>query len=119
MEGLCELKQTGTVQVFSDSIHLFKLAVVVAIVAQLLSRVWLFATLCPIARQAPPSSTVSQNFFKFMSTELVMRFNHRIPCFPLLLLLSIFPSIKVFSNESALQTRWPVLYLQLQQQYFQ
>ena len=54
------------------------------------------------ARQAPLSFTISQSFFKLMSIESVMPSNHLILCLPLLLLPSIFPSIKVFSNESTL-----------------
>ena len=49
----------------------------------------------------------SQSLLKFMSIELVMLSNHLIVCHPLLLLPSIFPSIRVFSNESALHSRWP------------
>ena len=51
--------------------------------------------------------TISQSLIKFMSTESVMPSNHRILYRPLLLLLSIFPRIRVFSNESALPIRWP------------
>ena len=70
---------------------------------QLLSHVQLFATPWTAARQASLSSfTVSQSLLKFMSIELVMLSNHLILCCPLLFLPSIFPSIKVFSNESAL-----------------
>ena len=53
------------------------------------------------------SITNSQNLLKLMSIKLVMPSNHLILCFSLLLLSSIFPSIKVFSNESALSIRWP------------
>ena len=53
------------------------------------------------------SITNSQSFFKLMSIELVMPSNHLILCHPLLLLPSIFPSIRVFSNESVLCIRWP------------
>ena len=59
------------------------------------------------ALQAFLSSTISQSLFKFMSIELVMLSNHLILCHPLLLLPSIFLSIKVFSNESAIRIRWP------------
>ena len=59
------------------------------------------------AGQAPLSSTISQSLLKFMSFELVMLSNHLILCCPLLLPASIFPSIKVFSNEPALCIRWP------------
>ena len=74
---------------------------------QLLSRVRLFATPWSAARQASLSVTNSQSLLKLMSIELVMPSNHLILCHPLLLLPSIFPSIKVFSNESALHIRWP------------
>ena len=59
------------------------------------------------ARQASLSITNSRSFLKLMSVELVMPSNHLILCCPLLLLPSIFPSIRVFSNESALLIRWP------------
>ena len=74
---------------------------------QLLSRVRLFATLWTAACQASLSITNSQSLLKLMSTELVMPSSHLILCHPLLLLPSIFPSIRVFSNESALSIRWP------------
>ena len=74
---------------------------------QLLSHVWLFATPWTTARQASLSITNSQSLPKPMSIELVMPSNHLILCHPLLLLPSIFPSIRVFSNESALYIRWP------------
>ena len=57
--------------------------------------------------QGPLSSTISQSLLKFMSVESVMLFNHLILCCPLLLLPSIVPSIRVFSNESAVCIRWP------------
>ena len=60
-----------------------------------------------VARQSPLSSTISQSLFKLMSIELVMSSNHLVLCYPLFLLPSIFPSIRVFSNELALQIRWP------------
>ena len=59
------------------------------------------------ACQAFLSITNSQNFLKLMFIKSVMPSNHLILCHPLLLLLSIFPSIRVFSNESALRIRWP------------
>ena len=74
---------------------------------QLLSRVWLFATLWTAARQASLSITNSRSPPKPTSIELVMPSNHLILCCPFLLLPSIFPSIRVFSNESALCIRWP------------
>ena len=59
------------------------------------------------ARQASLSFTISWSLLKFMSIELMMLSNHLFLCHPLLLLPSIFPSIRVFSNESALRIRWP------------
>ena len=59
------------------------------------------------AHQASLSITNSQSLLKLMSIELVMPSNHLILCQPLLLLPSIFPSIRVFSNESVLRIRWP------------
>ena len=73
---------------------------------QSLSRVQLFATPWTIARQASLSITNSRSPPKPMSIESVMPSNHLILCRPLLLLPSIFPSIRVFSNESALRIRW-------------
>ena len=74
---------------------------------QLLSHVRLFATLWTAARQASLSITNSRSSPRLMSIELVMPSNHLILCHPLLLLPLIFPSIRVFSNESALRIRWP------------
>ena len=74
---------------------------------QSLSRVRLFATPWTAAHQASLSITNSRNPPKPMSIELVMPSNHLILCHPLLFLTSIFPSITVFSNESALCRRWP------------
>ena len=73
---------------------------------QSLSCVWLFATPWTAADQASLSITNSQSLFKFMFIESVMPSNHLVLCHPLLL-LSIFPSIRVFSNESVLCIRWP------------
>ena len=75
--------------------------------AQLVSRVWLFATPWTEPCQASLSITNSQNLTKLMSIESVMPSNHLIFCWPLLLLPSIFPSIRVFSSESVLHIRWP------------
>ena len=74
---------------------------------QLLSCVRLFVTPWPAACQASLSFTVSLSLLKLMSIESVMASNHLILCCPLLLLPSIFPSIRVFTNESALHIRWP------------
>ena len=70
------------------------------------SHVLLFVTLWTAARQASLSITNSQSLFKLMSIESAMPFSHNILCCPLLFLLSIFPSIRVFSNESVLHSRW-------------
>ena len=74
---------------------------------QSLSCVRLFANPWTAARQASLSITNSQSLLKLMFVESVMPFNHLILCHPLLLLPSIFPSIRVFSNESVLYIRWP------------
>ena len=74
---------------------------------QLLSRVWLFATPRTAALQAALSITSSWSLLKLMSIESVMPSNHFILCPLLLLLPSIFPSIRVFSNEPVLHIRWP------------
>ena len=74
---------------------------------QLLSHVLLFVTPWTAACQASLSITNSRNLLKLMSIELVMPFNHLILSCPLLLPPSIFPSIRVFSNESALHIGWP------------
>ena len=77
------------------------------VVVQFLTFVQLFVTPWTAACQASLSFTISQSLLKLMSIELVMPSNYLILCHPLLLLPSIFPSIRVFSNESALHTRWP------------
>ena len=74
---------------------------------QSLSPVRLFVTPWTAARQASLSSTNSWSSLRLMSIELVRPSNHLILCRPLLLLPSIFPSIRVFSNESVLRIRWP------------
>ena len=74
---------------------------------QLVSRVRLFATPWTASHQASLSITNSQSLLKLMSIESVMPSSHLILCHPLHLLPSIFPSIKIFSNESVLHIRWP------------
>ena len=74
---------------------------------QLLSCIWLCVTPWTTARQASQSTTNSQSPPKPMSIESVMPSNHHILCHPLFLLSSIFPRIRVFSNESALRIRGP------------
>ena len=77
------------------------------VVVYLLSCVQLFATPWTSACRAFLSFIVSWSLLKFMFIELVMLSNHLILCCPLLLLPSVFPSIRVFSNESVLPIRWP------------
>ena len=85
---------------FYYSIHFF-------ISVQSLNYVRLFATPWTAAHQASLSITNSQSLLKLMSIESVTPTNHPILCRPLLLLPSIFPSIRVFSNESVLHIWWP------------
>ena len=77
------------------------------VVVQSLSHVRLFVTPWSAAFQASLSFTIFQSLLKLTSIESVMPSNHLILCYPLLLLPSILPSIRVFSNESALHVRWP------------
>ena len=78
------------------------------LVIQSLSHIWLFVTPWTAAHQASLSSTLSRSLFRLMFIESVMPSNHLILSRPLLLLPSIFPSIRVFfSNESVLRIRWP------------
>ena len=79
----------------------------IAVAVQSLSHVWLFATPQTAACQASLSITNSHSALRLMSIESVMPSNHLILCCPLLLLPSIFPIIRVFSNESVLHIRWP------------
>ena len=78
----------------------------IVVIVQSLSRVQLFATSWTVACQASLSFTISWSLLKFMSMESVMPSNHLIFCHPLLLLLSIFPSIRVFSNDLFLEKRF-------------
>ena len=108
--GDCEIIDSGTSDLDSTwttswrQVTDWKLLVVVV---QSLSRVWLFATPWTEACQSSLSFTISWSLHKLMSIELVMPSNHLILCHPFLLLPSIFPSIRVFCNESALHIRWP------------
>ena len=77
------------------------------VVVQSLSHVWLVAAPWTEACQASLSFTISRSLLKFMSNESVMLSNHLILCRALLFLPSVFPSIRVFSNEWALHIRWP------------
>ena len=74
---------------------------------QSLSRVQLFAAPWSAARQAPLSFTISWSLLGFVSIELMVLCDHLFLCCPLLLLPSIFPSIRVFSNESVFPNMWP------------
>ena len=78
-----------------------------AVVIQLLSQVQLLATPWTAAHQSSLPFTISRSLLKLTSIESVMPSNHLILCCPLLLLPSIFPSIRVSSNELALHIRWP------------
>ena len=78
-----------------------------AVVVQSLSRVWFFVMPRTTACQASLSFTISQSLLKLTSIEAVMPSSYFILCCPLLLLPSVLPSIRVFSNESALALRWP------------
>ena len=80
-------------------IHLIFILIYFLVVVQLLSHVQLFATPWTAVHKAPLSFTVSWSLLKLMSIELVMLFNHPIICCPLLVLPSIFSSIRFFSNE--------------------
>ena len=77
------------------------------LVVQSLSHVQLFASPWTAAHQASLSPTISRSLLKLMSIESVMPSNHLILCYPLPFQLSIFPSIRVFSDESILHIRWP------------
>ena len=79
----------------------------ISVVVQWLSLVWLFVAPGTAACQAFLSFTISWSLLKLMSIESVMPSNHLILCHPLLLLPSIFPSIRIFSNESTPHIRWP------------
>ena len=90
-----------------SSVHrILQVRILEWIVVQSLSRIWLFATPWTAARQASLSITNSRSLLK-LSIKSVMPSNHLILCRPLLLLPSISPSIRVFSNESVLCIRWP------------
>ena len=77
------------------------------VVVQLLGHVRLFATLWTAAGQASPFFTISWSLLKFASIELMMLSNHFILCCPLILLSSVFPTIRVFSNDLAFLIKWP------------
>ena len=98
---LSEKQQVDEIAIFSHEASQYISSV------QPLSRVQLFATPWTAARQASLSIANSQSLLKFMSIESVMPSDHLILCHALLLLPLIFPSIRVFSNESVLRIRWP------------
>ena len=81
------------------------------VVAQSVGRVQLFVTPWTAARQAYLSITISQSLLKLMSIESVMPSTYLVLCRPLLLLPSVFSSIRVFSNELALLIRWPKFWI--------
>ena len=85
----------------------YKKSWVICCLVQSLSHVWLFANPWTAVCQGSLSFTTTQSLLRLMSFESVMPTNHLILCCPLLLLPSIFPSIRVFSNESILWIRWP------------
>ena len=99
--------QTPSLADCIHSIWLMRNWLLVVVVVQSLSHFWLFATRWTAAGQASLFLTISWSLLKLMSIEPVMPSNHLILCHPLLLLPSIFPSIRVFSNESVLRIRWP------------
>ena len=104
-QGLGDGRWTGEAQGIFRAIKMF--CVILNSSVQSLSHVRLFATPWTAARQASLSITNSRSLPKLMSIKSVMPPNHLILCHPLLLLPSIFLSIRVLSNESALCIRWP------------
>ena len=91
----------------SEVLLCYNIWVSCVVVIQSLSHVWLFVTPWTAACQASLCFTIFQSLLKLMSIESVIPSNHLIFCCPLLLLPSMFPSIRVFSNQSALCIRWP------------
>ena len=109
--GFCSFKKgrtyAGISLVWDTGILWTSFVPSIFVVVQPLSCVWLFVIPWTEAHQAALSFTISRSLLKLMSIESVMPSNHLILCHPLLLMPSIFPSIRVFSNESALCIRWP------------
>ena len=105
----CRVLTTGPPGKFPHRIYFKKYLTLInsVVVVQLLSHVQLFATPWTAACQASLSFTISWGLLKLMSIESVMLSNHLILCHPLLILPSIFPSIRVIFNESFLPIRWP------------
>ena len=93
--------------IYSEVLLCYSVWVSCVVVIQSLSHVWLFVTPWTAACQASLCFTTFRSLLKLMSIESVMPSNHLFLCCPLLLLPSMFPSIRVFSNESALCIRWP------------
>ena len=91
----------------SGMLILYSSALEAVIVVQLLSHIEFFATPWTATYQAPLSFAISRSVLKLMSTESEMSSKHIVLCHPLLLLPSMFPSFRLFSNESALHIRWP------------
>ena len=98
---------TFSTLLFHERNKILFLKIFFSIVVQSLSHVQLFTTPWTVECQASLSFTISWSLLKLMSIESVMSFSHRILCCPLRLLPSVFPSIRVFSNELALRIRWP------------
>ena len=94
-------------QIIIRAMHAIHLFLIYVVFVQSQNYVQLFATPWPVVHQAPLSSTVSWSLLQFMSTGSVMPSNHLIPCHLLLLLLSIFSSIKILFSKLILCIRWP------------
>ena len=120
LHSWCLLRSTTTHSPIRDSIcRLYTLSYLLEFCLMIFLKMTFTSPCCSVAKSclsdslllhgcwAPLSSTISQNLLKFISIESVMLSNHLILCHPLLLLPSIFPSIRVFSNKSALCIRWP------------
>ena len=103
----CIIDSYGFTVMSLQKCFLFKKIYRKVIVVQLPSRVWLVETTWTVAHQASLFLTISQLLPKFMFTALVLLSSHLILWCPLLLMSSIFPSIKNFSNESSVHIRWP------------
>ena len=101
------MEETMSKVVWSTRYYLLLISLLCLSSVQSLSHVWLFATPRTAACQASLSITNSWSLFKLMSITSMMPSNHLIFCHPLLLPPSIFPRIRIFSNESVLLIRWP------------
>ena len=104
-QELCSIEETR--EVISENLFIFIDFILYSSSVQSLSHIWLFVTPWIAACKAFLSITNSRSPSKPMSIESLMPFSHPILCCPLLLLPSVFPSIRVFSSESALRVRWP------------